>query len=370
LKADKDIGLFTYYDIVLSEGLCDCLSDDDVDYFFNPTTAAHLALPGYDVFVFGHIHPRVVIERLEECGEEVVMDPSVVITEDLYGPPVKQLLSLGNLERDGRQDYIAMGLSQDDVPVLIRMATDVQLHEGPPDSPVVYAPVHAWRALAQLRAPEAIVPLVELFRRVDQMRDDWVSADLPEDLAEFGAAALEPLTAYLANGDRGDWSRIAAAQAIRHIGEAHPELRLDCIARLSAQLEHFAVQSEMLNAFLISPLWDLRAVEAMLVIGRAFASGRVDESVQGDLEDVEIEFGLKTQREHPLKPNKLTKMGEGFRADWSAAGLPLPDAEGKWPEPAPEPFALPAPYIAPPKVGRNDPCPCGRGKKFKKCCGG
>ncbi len=21
------------------------------------------------------------------------------------------------------------------------------------------------------------------------------------------------------------------------------------------------------------------------------------------------------------------------------------------------------------KVGRNDPCPCGNGKKFKKCCG-
>ena len=24
---------------------------------------------------------------------------------------------------------------------------------------------------------------------------------------------------------------------------------------------------------------------------------------------------------------------------------------------------------SPPKVGRNDPCPCGSGKKFKKCCG-
>lgn len=23
-----------------------------------------------------------------------------------------------------------------------------------------------------------------------------------------------------------------------------------------------------------------------------------------------------------------------------------------------------------PKVGRNDPCPCGSGKKFKKCCSG
>ncbi len=27
------------------------------------------------------------------------------------------------------------------------------------------------------------------------------------------------------------------------------------------------------------------------------------------------------------------------------------------------------PYVAPPKVGRNDPCPCGSGKKYKKCCG-
>jgi len=22
-----------------------------------------------------------------------------------------------------------------------------------------------------------------------------------------------------------------------------------------------------------------------------------------------------------------------------------------------------------PKIGRNDPCPCGSGKKWKKCCG-
>jgi uncharacterized protein YecA (UPF0149 family) len=29
----------------------------------------------------------------------------------------------------------------------------------------------------------------------------------------------------------------------------------------------------------------------------------------------------------------------------------------------------PAPAPAPLKVGRNDPCPCGSGKKHKKCCG-
>jgi SWIM/SEC-C metal-binding protein len=29
----------------------------------------------------------------------------------------------------------------------------------------------------------------------------------------------------------------------------------------------------------------------------------------------------------------------------------------------------PKPMEAQNKVGRNDPCPCGSGKKYKKCCG-
>lgn len=29
----------------------------------------------------------------------------------------------------------------------------------------------------------------------------------------------------------------------------------------------------------------------------------------------------------------------------------------------------PAPIKAETKIGRNDPCPCGSGKKYKKCCG-
>lgn len=28
------------------------------------------------------------------------------------------------------------------------------------------------------------------------------------------------------------------------------------------------------------------------------------------------------------------------------------------------------PIVAAPRIGRNEPCPCGSGKKFKKCCEG
>jgi hypothetical protein len=39
----------------------------------------------------------------------------------------------------------------------------------------------------------------------------------------------------------------------------------------------------------------------------------------------------------------------------------------------PHPYEAPADDDGPivndqPKVGRNDPCPCGSGKKYKKCC--
>lgn len=33
------------------------------------------------------------------------------------------------------------------------------------------------------------------------------------------------------------------------------------------------------------------------------------------------------------------------------------------------PSEKPAPVVNADKTGRNDPCPCGSGKKFKKCCG-
>jgi SEC-C motif-containing protein len=34
-----------------------------------------------------------------------------------------------------------------------------------------------------------------------------------------------------------------------------------------------------------------------------------------------------------------------------------------------KPVGIPQIRRAGPKVGRNDPCPCGSGRKYKKCCG-
>ncbi|MFG0332935.1 MAG: DUF1186 domain-containing protein [Maioricimonas sp. JB049] len=58
--------------------------------------------------------------------------------------------------------------------------------------------------------------------------------------------------------------------------------------------------------------------------------------------------------------------------DYAPAGSGAVD----WLDQASQPFQAEIPAAPPvtirnetPKVGRNDPCPCGSGKKFKKCCG-
>jgi preprotein translocase subunit SecA len=93
----------------------------------------------------------------------------------------------------------------------------------------------------------------------------------------------------------------------------------------------------------------------------------VDESVCGDWEDAQIELGLKARREHAPKPNRFTEMGRQLR---EAMGMHLIDAEdggaSAWGGAIDSP---PVPVRSAPKVGRNEPCPCGSGKKFKKCCG-
>jgi len=48
---------------------------------------------------------------------------------------------------------------------------------------------------------------------------------------------------------------------------------------------------------------------------------------------------------------------------------PAPAGGGRRPEPSEQVQAVAPIRQRGPKVGRNDPCPCGSGKKYKKCCG-
>lgn len=220
-----------------------------------------------------------------------------------YAPPVSQLLTLGE-PRSGSvwPDYLALGLTLDHVPDLTRMAVDDDLNWADPDSAEVWAPLHAWRTLAQLRAEAAVEPLIGLFERLDEFEDDSTSTELPQVFGYIGQAVIAPLTRLLADPEQSRWVRINATNAFAEIGQRHPDLRDQCVAVLTQQLAQYSRQDLSLNAFIISNLAELRAVEAAPVIEQAFAADKVDISIQGDWEETQIRLGLLQQRLTP-KPN-------------------------------------------------------------------
>ncbi len=104
-------------------------------------------------------------------------------------------------------------------------------------------------------------------------------------------------------------------------------------------------QSQILNAGVISACVDCKMTHHHQLIKKCFERGAVDIMYMGDLEDVEIKLGLREKRETKEEPTLMQKLAEPYRDELKEM---FPDLTEK--------------------VGRNDPCPCGSGKKYKKCC--
>ncbi len=270
-----------------------------------------------------------------------------------YTDPVKKLLTLGTRPsaREEWPDYRELGLGREQIPELIRMLTDEELHFAPSHSPEVWAPVHAWRSLGQLRAVEAMEPLLAQLRRIDEEHDDAVGEEFPSVFGMIGVEAVPLLGNYLRSHQHGIFARVCAVHALAIIGTEHPEVRDRCVQLLTEQLAEHDLNAPIFNGFLVNYLVDLRALESMDAIREAYANERVDLFVLGDVEDVEILLGLRTERSTPApEPDWLV---EAMRKQ----ALEAAHSEGK-----------PPVTSSSSKIGRNDPCPCGSGKKYKVCC--
>lgn len=224
------------------------------------------------------------------------------MTDSNYAEPVSQLLMLGDCREEHEwRDYGTLGVGPGQVPDLIRMVDDDELHEADWESTEIWAPIHAWRALGQLRAEAAVEELLGILWRIDD-GNDWVGEEVPVVLGMIGPVAVPKIAEYLDEPLHGVWPRSAAAHALAEISQRHPAARDDCVAVLSSSLQDYAVHHPALNAFLMSYLVDLKAVESAPVMEEAFAADRVDISVQGDWEDVQILLGLLDERLTPA-PN-------------------------------------------------------------------
>jgi hypothetical protein len=211
-----------------------------------------------------------------------------------YNPPIATFLTLGEAREDAEwRDYVATyGISNADIPELIRMATDLDLNQADSESTLVWAPIHAWRTLGQLRAEEAVAPLLQFLDWAAEHHDDYALEDMPYVFEAIGPPAIPALAAFLADDSKQLWARSAALNGLQKIAERHPEERDRCVDIITRQLGAAALNAPDYNGFLLAALLDLKAVEAAPVIERAFEGGYIDDSIAGDWEYAQWELGL------------------------------------------------------------------------------
>lgn len=208
-----------------------------------------------------------------------------------YPPPLDQLLTLGDARPtiDNWPDYRAMGISDAHIPELIRMACDQELQWASSESSEVWAPIHAWRALGELRAEAAIAPLITLFGELRD--DDFTQRELPYVFGLIGPSAIPALRAFLIDPAQHEQPRFIAVSALGRIGLFHPEVRDRVIDILARQLSQFRNEEPSINTLIVYELIDLHATRAASIIKLAFDAQRIDLSVCRDWKAVQVELG-------------------------------------------------------------------------------
>jgi hypothetical protein len=221
-----------------------------------------------------------------------------------YTPPVSELLTYGTCHANREwPNYVEeLDFTLEDVPELVRLGLDVAFDDLTLDDPEMWAPIHAWRVLGQLRAETAIEPLIALLGR----DDDWVGEELLAVFSLMGGAAIPGLKAFFLRSKGETWVRIRALESLEAIIKRDPSYKVDCVPFFQEQLANFANQELDINAALISILIEGQVVEAAPLIEQAYQADAVDQFWCGSWASVQIDLGLKSEAdftEAELRPS-------------------------------------------------------------------
>jgi len=230
------------------------------------------------------------------------------------------LFTLGETShhRNDWPNYLQHGFDQSDVPALLELVSDQSLHTASTDSMDVWVPLHAWRTLGQLRSDAAALPLVGLFDEL--VEDDWALSELSRVVGMIGEAALEPLASHMVEREHPEFSRAMAVDGLREIAKYYPLLRGEVLKQFKHYLFQPDTACQALNGLVVGCLLDLDAKELIDEIRALFNQQCVDISCAGDLEDVEIVLGFRSERATP-KPSPFEMFG--------MKGLTRPDGDSE-----------------------------------------
>jgi hypothetical protein len=259
--------------------------------------------------------------------------------------------------------------------------------------------IYAMFLLAQFREKRAYPLIIKLASHppdlVDDLLGDIPTEDLANVLASVSMGDMGLIAKLAENREAEEFARAAAIRSWLALVVSGDRSREEAVAYYKGLFEGgLEDRNEVVWSELVDAANDLYPEEVYGHIKKAYDDGLVDEyivdpewvdeqidlgkdAVLADLpewnhlvEDVTVEMGAWFEnREHGGEWNEDEDWYEEDQWDedeeedeWDAGRRRLSALNGNNSAPT-------APHRTPDKVGRNDPCPCGSGKKYERCCG-
>jgi hypothetical protein len=243
--------------------------------------------------------------------------------------------------------------------------------------------------LAQFREPRGLAPLLKICHLpaddLEFLMGDMITESLDSILASVCQGDIAPIQGIVENEELDAFVRSAALTALVTLfaeGALQRETLIDTMRDVS---RNFSPNPVIWTSWVFAAE-EIQAKELLPEIRAAYAAGLV-ETLMGTLDEVESRlrqdpeaaFARLRQNYHyvtdPIQTlerwacfrgnvEEIFSTPEGDEFDDSDEFDELDESEVLPYFPPPQmPY-----YRESPKIGRNDPCPCGSGKKYKKCC--
>jgi hypothetical protein len=223
------------------------------------------------------------------------------------------------------------------VPPLLAIVEDNELsmEDAPGDG---WPPIHAVALLVELKAEAAIAPMLRILSESDF--DTIIHNRAAVDLPKLGSAVLEPAMAALeATRDPDFFESLCFVLAKLDV---HDERIFEAICDLFEE-------DPLMGAMCFADYGDARALPMIEAAIEEFVPDWNSPLGARDLVDF---IDAYETLGGPL-PIELAEHVENVRAEWKRRWDARSSGAGE---------------AGSKKIGRNEPCPCASGKKYKKCC--
>lgn len=304
---------------------------------------------------------------------------------------------LATLEQSGKTphpDLIAECLARQEslTPALLELLQDSLDDDWEDDKdPRWHRQRHAGKLLIAFREPAALPIFADLFTRSDDELDvlEWFETDL----AHYGATAVSTLLHIVNLDTAGDYhyGRALACGTLSVVGRQNPETREEIVSALRVMLPPLRADGspDVPPGFVdynwtsvLITLGELADSTSQPQIEAVFKHDLVDESMidldgyyellagehLDELSPLDVMQEYQKSYEYEQNQQSVTARAQllreqGFRPP-VLPETPIQSSAADWYNE--KVVGQPAKT---PKIGRNDPCPCGSGLKYKKCHG-